>query len=554
MQNQPRRRLVQTCALAYANGDLHAGHLVEAIQADAFARYRRARGDEVVFLGADDCHGTPAEIYASTIGLTPEKMIEQVSQRHRADYALFDISFDQYHSTHSEENRQLCEHFFARMRDGGYLVRKEVEQLFDKDAGRFLSDRHVRGTCPRCLAENQYGDICEACGSTYDATELLYPVSTLSKSRPVAARSEHLYFSLEPFRERLLDWIEAGSVPPPVVAKLREWFDAGLDDWCISRDTPYFGFPIPGEGGKYFYVWLDAPLGYIASLEKFLSTRGGGRDWRSDWEEQSTTEILHFIGKDITAFHGIFWPAMLFASGYRAPSHVHVHGFLTVDKAKMSKSKGTFILARQIAEDMDSDAFRYAILSQLGSGIDDIDFNLQLAIDRIDTDLVGKVVNIATRLRPQLERASGGMLSNTVPDPQTYGDVLGAAQAVLADFERRDFASGVRRILSIAKETNQAIDERAPWRLQDLEEVRDVATQALIQFRVVMILLQPIVPRLSHKALSIFGSVEGEWVPWDEIQNPPVGTYVNIPKVLRDRLRGHPIRPDERQEGANGGA
>lgn len=554
MQNQLRRRLVQTCALAYANGDLHAGHLVEAIQADAFARYRRARGDEVVFLGADDCHGTPAEIYASTLGLTSEQMIEQVRQRHRADYALFDISFDQYHSTHSDENRRLCEHFFARMRDGGYLVRREVEQLFDKEAGRFLSDRHVRGTCPRCLAKDQYGDSCEACGSTYDATELLYPVSTLSNSRPVAARSEHLYFSLEPFRERLLAWIEAGSVPLPVVAKLKEWFDAGLDDWCISRDTPYFGFPIPGEAGKYFYVWLDAPLGYIASLEKFLTTTGADRDWRSDWEEQSTTEIVHFIGKDITAFHGIFWPAMLFASGCRAPSLVHVHGFLTVDKAKMSKSRGTFILARQIAEEMDSDAFRYAILSQLGSGIDDIDFSVQSAIDRVNTDLVGKVVNIATRLRPQLGRASDGVLSDSIPDPQAYADVLRATQDVLADFERRDFASGVRRILAIANETNRAIEESAPWNLDDLNEVRDVATQALIQFRVVMILLQPIVPRLSHKALSIFGSVPAERTLWDEMENPPLGTPVNIPKVLRDRLRARAAQQATAKEMAYGGA
>jgi methionyl-tRNA synthetase len=531
-----RHRLIQTCALAYANGDLHAGHLVEAIQADAFARHRRARGDDVLFLGADDCHGTPAEIYAASLGLTPEAMIEVVGRAHRADYERFDIGFTAYHKTDSEENHRLCTYVFERMLSGGHIARKEKEQLFDAPAGRFLSDRHVKGSCPFCGSAEQYGDHCEVCGASYEAVELVSPRSTFSGTAPILRKSEHLYFQLEPFREHLLAWIEAGGVHPSVAAKLKEWFDAGLDDWCISRDGPYFGFPIPGEPGKYFYVWVDAPLGYIAALEHHLAEKRE-ETWLDHWAEGSSTEIIHFIGKDITSFHGIFWPAMLKAAGCRPPTRVHAHGFLTVNGAKMSKSRGTFVLAREIADRIDSDAFRYDVLSRLGPGIGDIDFSPTALVDKVNADLVGKFANIATRLRPLLHKASGGILSDQLDDLKGYEELLGQAELVLADFESHDTAAAIRRIGTMAVAVNRTIDDAAPWVIEDQRIVRQICTRALIHFRAIMILLQPIVPRLAHKSLTVFGPLAvGQQLPWASLRDMPLGQQVAIPERIRERL------------------
>ncbi|WP_299140205.1 methionine--tRNA ligase [uncultured Tateyamaria sp.] len=531
-QNTPTR-VVQTIALAYANGDLHVGHLVEAIFADCHARHRRARGDDVVFLGADDCHGTPIEIKAAAQNQTPQELIADIGARHRADYAAFDISFDHYHSTDSPENEALCAEVYRHMQGAGLIDRRNVAQLFDPDAGRFLSDRHVKGGCPKCGALDQYGDNCEACGATYQATELAHPVSTLTGATLVIADSEHLFFRVSALEPIVRAWAQSGTLQSGVLAKISDWFNDGLRDWDISRDAPYFGFPIPDEPGKFFYVWLDAPLGYIASLIAYLNATGSSRTWRDDWGEGSDTEIIHHIGKDIISFHAVFWPALLTAGKCRLPSRVQAHGFLTVEGAKMSKSRGTFLLASDLAAHVDSDAVRYALLSRLGDFTTDIDFSARDVVDRVNAELVGKIANIPVRLRGLVQDPEAVHLSDTLLDPALWAECAALADDAVAQFHAFEPGQAIRRIVDIATRTNGFIQSHAPWAQTDLVARNAVTTQALCQFRLIAALLQPVSPRFAQRCLAVFGT---EAVAWADLSTPVLGTTAALPTHLMDRL------------------
>jgi methionyl-tRNA synthetase len=533
MKHSSKKRLVQTIALAYSNGDLHAGHLVEAIFADCHARHRRAQGDDVVFLGADDCHGTPIEIKAQSLGQAPEDMLVDVSARHRRDYASFDISFDTYHSTHSPENEALCWDFFDKMKAAGLIERRNVAQLFDETAGRFLSDRHVRGTCPKCATIDQYGDNCESCGATYQATELEDPISSLTGSVPIIAQSDHLFFLVHKLEGVIKEWATSGALQTGVLAKINEWFDEGLHDWDISRDAPYFGFPIPGEIDKFFYVWLDAPLGYIAALDAHLERTGSTRTWRDDWAVGSDTEIIHHIGKDIVSFHAVFWPALLTAGQCRLPDRIQAHGFLTVEGAKMSKSRGTFLQASDIAARIDSDAFRYAILARLGNSTTDIDFSAHDVSERVNSELVGKIANIPVRLRGLVDDPDTLRLSDNLMDTQLWDTCVALSEKVRMCFQTFETAKAIRHTVEIATHTNGFIQTHSPWRMTEAQDRHHVVSQALCQFHLIAGLLQPITPRFAQRCLNIFGV---DTLDWDALAKPPLGQAVALPAHLMARL------------------
>ncbi len=394
---QVAKKILVTCALPYANGSIHLGHMLEHIQADVWVRYQRMRGHEVNFICADDAHGTPIMLKAQQLGITPEQMIGEMSQEHQTDFAGFNISYDNYHSTHSEENRQLSELIYSRLKENGFIKNRTISQLYDPEKGMFLPDRFVKGTCPKCKSPDQYGDNCEVCGATYSPTELIEPKSVVSGATPVMRDSEHFFFDLPSFSEMLQAWTRSGALQEQVANKMQEWFESGLQQWDISRDAPYFGFEIPNAPGKYFYVWLDAPIGYMGSFKNLCDKRGDSVSFDEYWKKDSTAELYHFIGKDIVYFHSLFWPAMLEGSNFRKPSNLFVHGYVTVNGAKMSKSRGTFIKASTWLNHFDADSLRYYYTAKLSSRIDDIDLNLEDFVQRVNADIVNKVVNLASR-------------------------------------------------------------------------------------------------------------------------------------------------------------
>ncbi|PYG01225.1 methionyl-tRNA synthetase [Thioalkalivibrio sp. ALE21] len=512
MTDTPRKILV-TSALPYANGPIHLGHLVEYIQTDIWVRFQRARGHEVVYVCADDAHGTPIMLKARAEGIEPETLIERVREEHEADFAEFHIGFDHYHSTHSAENRELAGEIYRALRDAGHIATRTIDQAYDPEAGMFLPDRFVKGRCPKCGAEDQYGDSCETCGATYSPMELQEPVSAISGVSPESRESEHFFFRLADFEAFLREWTGSGRLQDAIRNKLEEWFEAGLSDWDISRDEPYFGFEIPEAPGKYFYVWLDAPIGYMASFRAWA--REHGEDFGAWWRPDSDAELYHFIGKDIAYFHTLFWPAMLHGAGYRTPSAVFCHGFLTVNGAKMSKSRGTFIRARDYLDHLNPEALRYYLAAKLGDGVDDLDLNLDDFIQRVNSDLVGKVVNIASRCAGFITKRFDGQLAAELPRPDLHQAFVDEGDAIATAYENREFAQAMRRIMALADQANQYIDEARPWVLAKEPgreaEVQAINTQGLDLFRILIVYLAPVLPKLADEAAAFLREDDLSW-------------------------------------------
>ncbi len=508
-----KRQILLTSALPYANGAIHIGHMLEYVQTDIWARFQRSRGHECYFAWADDAHGTPVMLWARAEGKPPEELIDRMNREHRADFRDFGISFDNYSSTHSEANRTLVERIYHALEAAGHIDRRTIEQLYDEQEGMFLPDRFIRGTCPKCGTEDQYGDSCEACGSTYAPTDLVNPRSAVTGSVPVLRQSEHHFFRLSDFDQSLRDWMESGALQPEITNKLQEWFQDGLRDWDITRDAPYFGFCIPGTSDKYFYVWVDAPVGYMASFRELCDRTGV--DFDHGWRAGSDTELHHFIGKDIVYFHTLFWPAMLMGSGFRTPTAVYAHGFLTVDGAKMSKSRGTFIRARTYLDHLAPDYLRYYFAAKLGPGTADIDLNLDDFVQRVNSDVVGKVVNIASRCAGFLQKRYDNRLAAELPEPEQYASFVAAGEEIAASFEGRNYQAAIRRIMALADEANRYIDERKPWQLAKQEgtaaEVHAVCTQGINLFRVLMTYLAPVLPFTAERAGAFLGVAVTEW-------------------------------------------
>lgn len=496
------RDILVTSALPYANGQIHLGHLLEYIQTDIWVRFQKSRGHQCTYVCASDAHGTAIMLKAQTEGITPEALIDRVKAEHERDFAAFGVNFDHFHSTHSEENRVLSELIYERCRDNGAIKRKTIQQLFDTEKGLFLADRYVKGECPKCGAADQYGDNCESCSATYEAYELKNPVSTLSGTTPVLKDSEHLFFDLPQFQEFLAEWTTSGRLQPQVSNKLAEWLESGLMPWDISRDAPYFGFEIPDAPGKYFYVWLDAPIGYLASFRALCDQTG--MDFDHYWKADSTAEVYHFIGKDIVNFHCLFWPSMLSCAGMRTPTGVNVHGFVTVNGAKMSKSRGTFIQGSTYLEHLNPEYLRYYYASKLNSRVEDADLNLEDFVQKVNSDLVGKVVNIASRSAGFITKRFDGQLSSTDANPALTQQFQDASEQIAELFERREFSAAVREIMALADAANAWIADVQPWVMAKQEgqdaELQAVCSTALNLFRSLMVYLQPIVPDLAQRA------------------------------------------------------
>ncbi len=513
------RKILVTSALPYANGPIHIGHLVEYIQTDIWTRFQRMRGHQCFYVCADDAHGTPIMLRARQEGITPEELIEKTHREHQADFADFAIGFDNYHSTHSDENRHYAELIFERNQAAGHIATRKITQAYDPQQEMFLPDRFIKGECPKCGAPDQYGDSCEVCGATYAPTELKNAYSAVSGAKPVEKETEHLFFKLGDFEPMLKQWTHAGHLQEAVANKLDEWFEAGLQEWDISRDAPYFGFEIPGHPGKYFYVWLDAPIGYMASFRNLCDRIG--LDFDAWWRPDSDAELYHFIGKDIIYFHALFWPAMLSGAGFRAPTAIYAHGFLTVDGQKMSKSRGTFIKARTYLDHLNPEYLRYYFAAKLGSGVDDIDLNLEDFAQRVNSDLVGKVVNIASRCAGFLAKRFDGRLPASLENPSLHADFVAASEGIAQLYERREFSHAVREIMAWADKANQYIDEKKPWVIAKQEgreaELQAVCGMGIELFRILMAWLRPILPATAQKAEAFLGI---EPPGWDSIATP----------------------------------
>ena len=534
MANQDRNILV-TCALPYANGPIHLGHMLEHVQADIWVRFQRLRGNNIHFVCADDAHGTAIMLKAQEMGITPEQLIAQVQADHEKDFEGFNISFDNYHSTHSEENKALSSQMYLALRDNGYITKKVVSQLYDPEKEMFLPDRFVKGTCPKCKAEEQYGDNCDVCGATYSPVEMINPKSVVSNATPVMKDTENLFFDAPQFQEMLVEWTKSGALQTEVANKLSEWFESGLKAWDITRDAPYFGFEIPDAPGKFFYVWLDAPIGYMGSF-KNLCDRTDGLNFDDYWKKDSTAELYHFIGKDIINFHGLFWPAMLEGAGFRKPTGVNVHGYVSVNGEKMSKSKGTFIKASTYLENLDPECLRYYYAAKLTSRVDDLDFNLEDFAQRVNSDVVNKLVNLASRTAGFIAKKYDGQLSKEVSEPELYQQFVDAGDSIATQFENREFARAIREIMALADIANKYIDDKSPWALAKVEgkevEVQDICSMGINLFRVLMTYLKPIMPKLTERSESFLD----ETLTWDSIQTPLAGHKINKFKALFQRI------------------
>lgn len=522
----PVRKIMVSSALPYANGSIHMGHLVEYIQSDIWVRFQKLRGHLCTFVCAADTHGTPIMIKAREAGVSPEELVTRVGKDQHADLQAFGVAFDNFHTTHSEENEQLVCRMFEALRDAGHIYTKTIEQAFDEQEKIFLPDRFVRGTCPRCKSEDQYGDACEICGATYTPNDLIDPVSVLSDSSPVWKESEHYFFRLSTFGDRLRSWMASADLHQNITAKLEEWFDAGLRDWDISRDAPYFGFLIPGTKDKYFYVWLDAPVGYLASFLN-LCKRRDDLDFDEYWMPGHDTEVYHFIGKDIVYFHTLFWPAVLVGSGFRQPNSVFAHGFLTVNGKKMSKSRGTFIKGRTYLDNLNPSCLRYYYAAKLGPGMDDIDLNLDDFTAKVNSDMVGKLVNIASRCAGFISKRFDGQLATALDEPELFAEFAAASETIATHFERREYSKAMRVVMSLADQANRYIDDKKPWVMVKSEDqaanVQGVCTQGLNLFRTLMVYLTPVIPAIATEVQALFR--EQPW-DWDAAQTPLLGKSI----------------------------
>ncbi|EMU8998723.1 methionine--tRNA ligase [Providencia rettgeri] len=533
--SQVANKSLVTCALPYANGSIHLGHILEHIQADIWVRYQRMRGKEVHFICADDAHGTPIMLKAQQLGITPEEMIAAVSQEHQDDFAGFAISYDNYHSTHSAENKTLSELIYGKLKNNGFIKNRTISQLFDPEKGMFLPDRFVKGTCPKCKAEDQYGDNCEVCSATYSPTELINPRSVISGATPVMRDSEHFFFDLPAFSDMLQAWTRSGALQEQVANKMQEWFESGLQQWDITRDAPYFGFEIPDAPGKYFYVWLDAPIGYMGSFKNLCDKRGD-LDFDEFWNKDSKTDLYHFIGKDIVYFHSLFWPAMLEGSNFRKPTNLFVHGYVTVNGAKMSKSRGTFITARSYLDHLDADCLRYYYAAKLSSRIDDIDLNLEDFVQRVNSDIVNKVVNLASRNAGFIAKRFDGKLSANLAEPELYQQFVDAAKIIGEDYNNREYNKAIREIMALADIANRYVDEKAPWVVAKQEgkdqELQDICSMGINLFRILMTYLKPVLPGLTKRAEAFLNTE----LAWDAINTPLLNHSVAPFKALFNRI------------------
>lgn len=518
------RRLLVTPALPYANGHIHLGHLVEYLQTDIWVRFQRMRGSQVLFVCADDTHGTAIMMRARQEGRTPEAVIADMSLAHQRDFADFQIEFDHYGSTHSEENRLLCERIWKAIDDAGLVTEREVTQLFDPKEGVFLADRFVKGGCPRCKSPDQYGDSCERCGATYAPAELIEPRSTLSGVAPEVRQASHLFVQLEQLHGFLQEWTQRGGHLQPEIANYLagHFLSEPLRDWDVSRPAPYFGFEIPGHPGHYWYVWFDAPIGYVASTWQWCKQNGASLE--SYWES-GDVEIVHFIGKDIVYFHTLFWPAMLKTARMSLPSRVQVHGFLTVNGEKMSKSRGTFVLARTFLEHLDPAYLRYFYASKLGTRPDDLDLNLDELVQKVNSDLVGKVVNLASR---SAKFVGEGTLSAEYPDDEgLFASAAEQGEEIARAYESCDYARAMRLVMSLADRANEYVDRRQPWVLAKdparASELRDVCTVVLNLYRQLVVYLAPVLPKLTSDSERLLGA---PLRAWEASKSPLLGTPV----------------------------
>ena len=534
MSSKPRQ-IVVTSALPYANGPIHIGHMLEYVQTDIWARFQRLRGHECIYVCADDAHGTPIMLRAQAEGITPEALIERMHKEHLQDFTDFGVAFDNYYSTHSEENRFFAEYIYTQLKDAGHIRTRVISQAYDPVAEMFLPDRFIKGECPNCGAGDQYGDNCENCGATYDPTDLKNPVSVVSGETPVEKDSEQYFFKLEDFEDMLKAWFAAGHVQIEIANKMNEWLDEGLKDWDISRNAPYWGFEIPDAPGKYFYVWLDAPIGYMASFKHWCEATG--HDFDEYWNADSKRELYHFIGKDIARFHTMFWPAMLHGAGFRKPTAVYCHGFLTVDGQKMSKSRGTFIMARTYLEHLNPEYLRYYFAAKLGPGIDDIDLNLEDFSTRVNSDLVGKLVNIASRCAGFINKRFDSKLVAKLSSEDLSQQFLAAAEPIADYYENREFGKAMRDIMALADKVNQYIDEKQPWvTIKDparASEVQDVCSIGLNCFRQLIILLKPVLPKLASQSEE-FLNVEN--LVWANLGDSLLDHGINRFKPLMTRI------------------
>ncbi len=534
--NEAPRRILVTSALPYANGPIHIGHLVEYIQTDIWVRFQKMRGHQCIYVCADDAHGTPIMLRARQEGIDPEQLIERISEEHKADFAAFRVGFDNYHSTHSEENQYCSNTIYQRNKAKGHISKRTITQAYDPVENMFLPDRFIKGECPKCGAQDQYGDNCEVCGASYSPSELINPVSVVSGATPENRESEHYFFRLNDFEQMLREWTRGGHLQQEVTNKLDEWFASGLQEWDISRDAPYFGFEIPDHPGKFFYVWMDAPIGYMASF-KHLCDRTDELEFDDFWGPDSRTELYHFIGKDIIYFHALFWPAMLHGANFRTPTAIFAHGFLTVDGQKMSKSRGTFIKASTYLDHLNPEYLRYYFAAKLGASVEDIDLNLEDFSARVNADLVGKVVNIASRCAGFIHKRFDGMLSREIVEPALLEAFIKAGDTIAGHYERREFSRAVRQIMALADRANQYIDERKPWVMakQPGEEqtLQEVCSLGLNLFRLLIGYLRPILPATAEKSEAFLNTSALEW---SALATPLVDHEISKFKPLMTRV------------------
>ncbi len=535
------RKILVTSALPYANGAIHLGHLVEYIQTDIWVRFQKQKGHECYYVCADDAHGTPIMLRADRDGITPEELITQVWKSHFADFCDFSIAFDNYYSTHSQENKALSELIYNRLNESGYISTRTITQAFDPVKNMFLPDRFIKGDCPKCGAKDQYGDGCEVCSATYSPTDLKNAVSAVSGATPIEKESEHYFFNLADFSQMLCEWTSAGHLQPEVRNKLAEWLEGGLQQWDISRDAPYFGFEIPNAPNKYFYVWLDAPIGYMASFQNLCDKTGLKFD--EIWSKESDVELYHFIGKDIIYFHALFWPAMLHGANFRTPSAIFAHGFLTVNGEKMSKSRGTFITARTYLDHLNPEYLRYYFAAKLSSSVDDIDLNFDDFTQRVNSDLVGKVVNIASRCSGFIQKRFDNTLSATCVEPELFAQFIAEHDTIAQHYEHREFSKAMREIMALADKANQYIDEKKPWTIAKQEgeeaQLHDVCSVAINLFRVLVAYLKPVLPVLTAEAEIFLNAPVHGWI--DELK-PLTSHQLNAFKPLMTRVEADKIK------------
>ena len=529
-----KRQILVTNALPYANAALHLGHILEYTQTDVWVRFQKMRGHECYYVSADDAHGTAIMLKADEKGISAEQHIADMRTIHEADFKDFLIGVDNYHSTHSEENRVFSELIYNRLKANDHIAKRSITQAFDPEKKLFLADRYVKGTCPKCKTDDQYGDNCEVCGATYSPVDLINPVSVISGATPIEKESVHYFFKLPEFTDFLKQWVNSGTVQKEVANKLGEWLDSGLQEWDISRDAPYFGFEIPDAPGKYFYVWLDAPIGYMASFKNLCEREA--IDFDHFWEKDSSTELYHFIGKDIVNFHALFWPAMLKSANYRTPTKVCVHGFVTVNGKKMSKSRGTFINARCYLDHLNPEYLRYYYASKLSGSVEDIDLNLEDFIQKVNSDLVGKVVNIASRCAKFVTNGNNGILSSTIENQALWNQVSGAKDSIANHYENRDFSKAIRKIMALADLANEYIAAKEPWKLNkdpdQQQKVQDICSLGINIFRVILTYLKPVLPSMAEAGETFLN----DSLTWESVNQPLVKHQINPFTPLMQRI------------------